>query len=160
MTLPSYEDARTHIQAALTEIQQIITPNAPAQPYALYKQLPMRYWTNLIARIVPTQSMTDEFEWSLSVRAAYRAGLMTEPETTVESHAQDVLFKSVYEFTRRPFLQSPTYVNGVLGVSSSGVTVDSAEIVTGGTNEQQTLNVVVSMTIPLLFGYNTLTIHE
>lgn len=159
-TQPSYSDALTHIRTALTEIETVITPGRTAQGYALYKQSSNQYWTNLISRIVPTQSITDEWQWDLSVRAVYRVGNMTEVETSVEDLAQEVLFTAVYEFTRRPFLQCSSYTTGVLGVASDGLQVVSAEIVSGGTTEQTTLNVVLTLTIPLLFGYNTLTVNE
>jgi len=160
MTNPSYTDALTHIRTALTQIETVITTNRTAQPYALYKQATLQYWTNLISRIIPTQTITDEWEWGLSVRAVYRAGNVTENETSVEDHAQDVLFDAVYQFTRRPYLQCTTYTTGVLGIGSPGVRVDNAEIISGGTQEQPTLNVVVNLTIPLLFGYDTLTVNE
>ena len=157
---PSYETALIDIRQALIGIEQIITPNRTAYAYALEKQATPGYWTNLIRSVVPVQDTTtgtELWQWNVSVTVVFRVGNITEVPTSVEKVAEEVLFASVYQFTTRQYLQAVTLPNGLPSISPEGVTVNNAEIVTGGVNEQQTLNVVLTLNIPLLLGYSTIS---
>lgn len=159
MTDPDYEQTLDDIRAALMAICKAITANVNISGYGLYKQADFPYWTISMPRTAPSIEGTGEFKLSETILLVCHMGHLTE-ESKVEEAAQRTKTLATIEFLRRPFLQSTEYPRGVAAVDSDGAFPRDISIVRGGTETTQSLNVTVTLDVPLLLQFDELNFEE